>query len=464
MCGIIGAIATKSGTLSVTRALTQNTLRGRDAWGYWNSDGTQLRENRSYYEWAVDNVNVGITTKGTLLANMRAEPTTEYVKDKQTTDVQPYIVGDYVIVHNGTIANDKELCAEHGWTPPTKIDSWVIAALCDKYGFKGMLDRIVGSYAIIAVNRTMPNLMFYACNYRPLYKHVSPEGLILSSVPVDKENDVLVKPYSWGTMVQEEEPSSVPMISLYPQAKPGVRKRALVVFSGGLDSTVAVASMVQCGYETELMHFDYSARATAPERIAVEAVAAHYGIPLHIVSTDIFKSLIGGSRLTGTKDTNTFAEAEAGAEYAHEWVPARNLILMSIAIGYAESKGFDYIALGANLEEAGAYPDNEPEFINQLNKLIPFAVGDGKQLSILTPVGNMMKHEIVAAGLASDAPMHLSWSCYDAEQDMDAWTQHGVVKYKHCGHCGPCFMRKTAFAINGAQDPVFAAQPAALAE
>jgi 7-cyano-7-deazaguanine synthase len=109
--------------------------------------------------------------------------------------------------------------------------------------------------------------------------------------------------------------------------------------------------------------------------------------------------------------------------------------MLAMATAFAEARGIGTIVLGNNLEEAGAYPDNEPEFINRVNDMLPFAVGDGKRVRVIMPVGNFMKHEIVAIGHALDAPLHLTWSCYRA----------GEV---HCGTCGPCYMRRTAFEIN----------------
>lgn len=136
------------------------------------------------------------------------------------------------------------------------------------------------------------------------------------------------------------------------------------------------------------------------------------------------------------------AGAVAGAEWAHEWVPARNLLMLSWAAAFAEANDYHHIALGNNLEEAGAYPDNEEELTTLFGDLLPNAVQNGYGLNVLSPVGNLMKHEIVRVGLEIGAPYHLTWSCYlDGE--------------RHCGHCGPCFMRRTAFERNGARDPVF---------
>jgi 7-cyano-7-deazaguanine synthase len=143
----------------------------------------------------------------------------------------------------------------------------------------------------------------------------------------------------------------------------------------------------------------------------------------------------------------TVSGGEAGAEFAHEWVPARNLLLLSVATAFAEANGFETIVLGNNLEEAGAYPDNEPEFIAKFNDILPFAVGDGKRMEVIMPVGNLMKHEIVALGMELNAPIHLTWSCYRAGEH-------------HCGTCGPCYMRRKAFDINKELDPlVYANDP-----
>lgn len=490
MCGILGVLTTEA--VPVQRELKANAARGRDSWGYLmhaspvatlSGKGERVirRPSDAYRRFTTGYTDQGFMCNGAAIVNMRAEPTTEFVKLKQVQDVQPYVVGDWAIVHNGTIANDKELLAAHPhWTPPTRIDSWVIAALCNEYGFDGMLSRIVGSYAILAINLNddKPRL-HYAVNYRPLYVSLFFDDvsnkLTVSSVQLHP-SDMLLRPYSTGSFALEGGQSVHVARSLYRKADPARQARALVVLSGGLDSTVTAAALQRDGYAVELLHFNYGARATGPERIAVEAIAARMGVPLHVVETDLFTQTIKGSRLTNTLSNEGFAESEKGAEYAHEWVPARNLIMVSIAIGIAEARGFDAIALGANLEEAGAYPDNEPEFLKKVNQLIPFAVADGKQLEILTPVGNLMKHEIVKLGLEVNAPMELSWSCYDAQlvevqtKAKGHWVdgeripdkpEFGTRAYHHCGKCGPCFMRRTAFEINGRTDPVFAAEEVA---
>ena len=424
MCGIVASISNYS--LDLLPALKANSTRGRDSWGFW-STGYSYRVLSAFTAHKAPYLRVPIGRSA--LANLRAEPTTEWVKEKQIADIQPYEVGDWVIVHNGTVANDKELCATYNLHPPTKIDSWIIAGMLDKLNsFPATINKLIGSYAICAVNKKRPDQIHFAMNYRPLYLH---QHAVLTSVQLDAD-DCLLPPYSIGMLTAGG-------LHIEPLFSTPTKDRALVVCSGGLDSTVAAAALKHQGMEVELLHYDYGCRATGPEAKATRAIADHMGVPLHIVSTPIFTDIIKGSPLTGT---GTIAAGEQGAEYAHEWVPARNLIMVSIATGIAESRGFNVLALGANLEEAGAYPDNEPQFLKQFGQLLPFAVRDGTQLRIETPVGTLMKHEIVKLGMQVDAPMHLTWSCYNTGD-------------KHCGHCGPCHMRRIAFEINGKKDPVF---------
>ena len=141
------------------------------------------------------------------------------------------------------------------------------------------------------------------------------------------------------------------------------------------------------------------------------------------------------------KDTSKVHKGISGSEYAYEWVPARNLIMLSLAVGFCEANKYDIIMLGTNLEEGGAYPDNENQFIKDFDKCLYGAVQNGRQVRVETPVGNLMKHEIVAFGNKYNAPFQYTWSCYKNEE-------------KPCGQCGPCFMRRTAFRRNGMEDPL----------
>jgi 7-cyano-7-deazaguanine synthase len=425
MCGILATLATN---VNLSPFIAANSIRGRDSWGFWTY-GQRRREIKSFDEARVGKLKAHYAA----LAALRAEPTTEWVRNKRIEDVQPFETRNWVVVHNGTIANDKELRKEFNLASPTRIDSWVIAGILDEIDdFNLAVRKLVGSYAICAIRKDRPDLIFFAMNYRPLYLH---NERTLSSVALS-ENDRMLPPYSIGTLSRQ---LGLKYRSLYPFVK---KEKALVVCSGGLDSTVAAAALLHAGMDIELLHFNYGCRATMQEATAIRNIATKLNVPYQIVTTPIFTDIIKGSPLTNTERNVPFAEGEAGAEYAHEWVPARNLIMLSIATGIAESKGFNVLALGANMEEAGAYPDNEPAFYDRFEQLLPFAVGDGIRLRIVTPVGNLMKHEIVKLGIEINAPLEFTWSCYNNST-------------QHCGYCGPCFMRRTAFEMNQTKDPVF---------
>lgn len=414
--------------------------RGRDGAGFLSSNGASAREVGNREPRPLRSSDIHRATM--LIGNRRAEPTTEHVLDKQLTDQQPYELGEWSIVHNGTIANDKEL---RTGVLPTAIDSAAIVeqlALATGHGLdpeQAMRDtvrKLVGSYAILAMHKPTRTL-YTAANYRPIWiglgyggakvfassRHALPPGMPARMLP----------PY---TLTAYREGALLARFTLRQPLRPEQR-RALVVCSGGLDSTVA-AKMAADIYESiELIHFQYGSRAEGPEVKAVQAVADALGCPVTFFPMPIYKP--SDSRLL--QADGGVAGGEAGAEYAHEWVPARNLVMLSIATAYAEANGFTRLVLGNNLEEAGAYPDNEPEFIDRFNDLAPFAVGDGKELVVEMPVGNMMKHEIVAKGLHIGAPLDKTWSCY----------RSGAL---HCGRCGPCFMRRKAFEINNAEEVI----------
>lgn len=383
----------------------------------------------------------------TLIGNARAEPTTEWVKYKAEYDQQPYSVGKWTIVHNGTIANDKGL---RTGVHPTDIDSAaIVETLCENEATMGpktlgeyysvfvqSIHALKGSYAILAVHEDAPGFIFTACNYRPIWIGKNDSGVWLAS-------EASMLPHN--CVPQMQEPYTCNMVcghstnldrrSFFLDEKK--TPRALVVASGGLDSTVAATVVQNLGMDVTLINFQYGCRAEEHELKAIKEISEAMGVPLVLFPIPIYDP----SDSPLFDHTATIAGGEAGAEFAHEWVPARNLVMLSVATAYAEAKGFDYIVLGNNLEEAGAYPDNEPEFINRFNALLPFAVGDGKRVRVLMPVGNLMKHEIVALGLEQGAPLAHTWSCY----------KNGDL---HCGTCGPCMMRRTAFSINGAPEVI----------
>lgn len=190
--------------------------------------------------------------------------------------------------------------------------------------------------------------------------------------PFDEVNVRKLEPYS---VVEVNTRKEFNVLSLYN--KP--RRRALVIASGGLDSTVAATKMLKDGYQVTLLHFNYHHKAEEKEKEAVAKIASYLNVDLMEINTDLF-SLIGNATLL--KNGGQIVKerkGEEGAEFAHEWVPARNAIFFTVAMAIAEAKGYDAIVSGINLEEAGAYPDNEMEFVRMFQRLSPYAVGPEKK-------------------------------------------------------------------------------------
>lgn len=446
MCSIVGALVRRLDTHqkiqevnSILEHIWQTSHeRGRDGRGFvinssseWDLQGYRdvTRSNgRAVQAPALHK----ICRSAAIVGNLRAEPTTEFVREKHLSDQQPYTSGNWSIVHNGTIANDKALRTHD---LPTSIDSAAIAEQLAGAGgtfneFVEVIRKLRGSYAILATHTSHTDKLFVAANYRPVWYAETPYGVFFASsrdyLPQEYPSRML-KPYSAALFDVQGLSKEV---SLYSGSVQG--ERALVVCSGGLDSVVSAAyAQKELGMSIHLIHFLYGSRAEAPEVKAIQAVAEYLGAELTLFNLPVYSK--GDSPLLDPD--SKVAGGEEGAEFAHEWVPARNLLLLSVATAFAEARGIDTIVLGNNLEEAGAYPDNEPEFISRFNDLLPFAVGDGKRMRVIMPVGNLMKHEIVELGNRIGAPMHLTWSCYRAGE-------------LHCGTCGPCYMRRKAFEIN----------------
>jgi len=448
MCAIVGALLRnitsperKHIADQILQHIYANSLaRGRDGHGFGIITGSLQgpfflrsvdRSEGELPELELPSVPY-MTSCAAVIGNLRAEPTTEYVKNKRLADQQPYTSEGWSIVHNGTIANDKEL---RTGSLPTPIDSAaIVEQLAGKPptlgAFQSVVGKLRGSYAILAVHQDAPNLIFAAANYRPIWYALTEVGYFFASArEYFPEGDApqMLTPYTAAVFNTFRPPKTA---SLYPDTPAG--EHALVVCSGGLDSVVSAAyAQKKLGMSIHLIHFLYGSRAEGPEVEAVKAVADYLGAELTLFPLAVYSK--GDSPLLDPD--SKVAGGEAGAEFAHEWVPARNLLLLSVATAFAEARGIDTIILGNNLEEAGAYPDNEPEFIARFNDLLPFAVGDGKRMRVIMPVGNLMKHEIVALGHEVGAPLHLTWSCYRAGD-------------QHCGTCGPCYMRRKAFEIN----------------
>lgn len=361
----------------------------------------------------------GLSQFGNLwIANHRATPTNE---DENPVSNQPF-GSSFKVVHNGTISNDGELGVKEG-----EIDSKALEHILDVkdiHTVKDSLTKIKGSYAIAIMKR---DEIILACNYKPVFYIKQGKEYYFSSLKHHLGKDAIrVKPYSVLNLRTEK---SVDIDRHQPSA-------ALIICSGGLDSTSLVGYCSRLHSKIHLLHFDYGCKATDREIKAIKEIAKEESCDYTIIPIDYGK-FQGSSTLFG-KDKIT--SGKEGVEYALDWVYARNLVMLSLATAFAEANGFGYIYLGTNLEESGAYPDNEEQFIKDFNSLLWGAVNNGYKVEVRTPLGGLMKKEIVEFAVKNGSPIELSWSCYN---DGDL----------HCGQCGPCYMRKEAFKRSGIQDP-----------
>jgi 7-cyano-7-deazaguanine synthase len=212
--------------------------------------------------------------------------------------------------------------------------------------------------------------------------------------------------------------------------------KALVLFSGGLDSTVLSSQMKQEATETRLLSIDYGQRH-AKELDHSQKVADHLGLVHEILKLPQLGTILGGSSLT---DKNLILPEGHYAEESMKStvVPNRNMILLALAGGHALSIGFDTIAYAAHAGDHTIYPDCRPEFADAMNKALGLA--DWNDLNLHRPYVEMTKSDLVSLGEELNAPLHLTWSCYAG----------GEI---HCGKCGTCVERKEAFALANIPDP-----------
>ncbi|BAK54783.1 7-cyano-7-deazaguanine synthase QueC [Sulfurisphaera tokodaii] len=456
MCSVTGVLIIKPENYEkiekkLIQILKRAEDRGRDSFGVIviEKDGSVRKVKALGRPSTQEEKLYGILDENSkvIIANNRAEPTTEYVRQKTEEDIQPFEGERYIVTHNGIIANDLELEKKYNVIRRTKIDSAVVPPILDKYWngeieqLKKILNDIKGSFAFIIGDKKRPNRIYIAQNFKPVYMMYDRELGAIFFTSLDDYFDASafdsvtkLDPYS---IVEVNDNLEIRKIQLLDKKI----KKVLVIASGGLDSTVAATYLLRQGYEITLLHFNYHHKAEEREREAVKKIAEYLQVPLIEIDTDLFKIIGHTTLLKGGGEIVKDRLGEEGAEFAHEWVPARNLIFYSVALALAEAYGYDAIASGINLEEAGAYPDNEMEFVRLFAKLSPYATGPNKKVEVMMPVGNLVKHEIVKLGVEIGAPLHLTWSCYEGGQ-------------KHCGKCGPCYMRKMAFRINGLNDPV----------
>ncbi|MBR6928334.1 MAG: 7-cyano-7-deazaguanine synthase QueC, partial [Methanobrevibacter sp.] len=196
-------------------------------------------------------------------------------------------------------------------------------------------------------------------------------------------------------------------------------KKAISVFSGGLDCTVATC-VYDNDYEIHAITFNYGQKAFAQELKASRKICEKMGWAHEVIDlpwlSDISNSSLNTDDNIPEVSEDDLDDLDKSSETASNvWVPARNTVFTSIALSYAESIGAEIIIVGWNNEEGLTFPDNSEEFLNEFNELIK--VGSPDKIRIEAPAINLNKEELVELGVKVGAPMKLSYSCYKGEDE-----------------------------------------------
>lgn len=225
---------------------------------------------------------------------------------------------------------------------------------------------------------------------------------------------------------------------------PGASQPAVVLASGGLDSTVTAAVAQRDGYDVYLLTVAYRQRhAVEVERAG--QVAAALGARRHLI-VDADLQAIGGSALTGDFPVpKNRDKVERGRGIPITYVPSRNLIFLSLAAAYAEILNASVIYFGANVLDYSGYPDCSQEFIRAFEAVVQIGTKAGVQgrgMEVRAPLLSMTKADIIRLGRTLNVPFHLTHSCYDP------------IGALACGQCDSCLIRKQGFVEAGVVDPV----------
>ncbi len=220
--------------------------------------------------------------------------------------------------------------------------------------------------------------------------------------------------------------------------------KAVVLLSGGVDSTTTLAMAIDGGYAPSVMSFRYGQRHSC-ELDAAARIAEAMGVKQRIV-VEIDLRLFGGSALTADIEVpHDRPESEMARGIPITYVPARNTIFLSYALGWAEVLGAHDIFLGVTAVDYSGYPDCRPEFIEAFERLANLATREGvegRPIHIHAPLIRMTKAEIIRAGMSLGVDYSLTHSCYDPSPE-------GLA----CGVCDSCILRKKGFIEAGVADP-----------
>jgi len=220
--------------------------------------------------------------------------------------------------------------------------------------------------------------------------------------------------------------------------------KAVVLLSGGLDSSTVLSIALEKGYKVVALTFDYGQRH-GKELESAKKIAHHFGVLDHVVmSLDIGR--FAKSSLTdksiGIPQGRTRSEIDSGIP--NTYVPARNLVFLSVASSLAESIGADAVFIAANSIDFSGYPDCTPEFMEAFQRTLEIGTKAGREgspVKVIAPIITFSKAEIVREAIRLHVPIELTWSCYRGGP-------------KACGRCDSCLLRLQGFSDAGIKDPI----------
>lgn len=480
MCGIAGFLACSYKTkMEILRNLE---LRGRDGFGFWtiNINGKDLVQKttlpvRNYLRVPDDQVR-----NYPLLANTRAVPSTEFHigAGRNVKHQQPFISERYALVFNGLIANDRDLIKKYNLQVTDSVDTAMLIPLFEKVGVVEGMKQLEGAFAIILYDKVQ-KLIYCARNFMPLHYYATfsnkeyERDFVVASLkemfPAELQGSVReVPPYTCLVWKQHAASEADPIGTEYSLYKKPQNKKAMIIFSGGMDSVVTAYIYKYLGYDLQLVHFNYGQAAQEVENAVAYKIAKDLQANLKVFNIkELFGAYKDVSKLLYQKEANV-DEQSRDAESTLSYVPNRNATLAMFVAGLAEMKNCDTVAFGAQQMDA-VYADNTPDFVQKIDQALKVSLNWNTNIKFAAPLVHLMKHEIIQLAIDLEVPLKYVTSCYypklvedpsddcyichnDASVRMICSRAHNR-RVQVCEKCGPCQVRDATFKMLGVNDP-----------